>query len=98
MTANSRAVSTKEHNDDQHYTDVQAWAATIGDRLKTFAPIRIDARRQVPGGPFYMFDINMKPVSLVVERVTIDESAYTTRHRTRLVLEDPAGKIRRPSS
>jgi hypothetical protein len=67
VTANSRVLSPLEHEQDHHYTDVQRWVEIVGDRLGSYAPIRIDCRRRSSkqdgsGGPFYLFDVNLKPV------------------------------------
>jgi D-alanine-D-alanine ligase len=69
VTANSRVLSPLEHEQDHHYTDVQRWVEIVGDRLGSYAPIRIDCRRRSSkqdgsGGPFYLFDVNLKPVSM----------------------------------
>jgi len=63
VTANSRALSKEEHEADQHYTDIQRWVEIAAERVGAWAPMRIDCRRQVEGGPFFLFDVNMKPVS-----------------------------------
>lgn len=67
VTANSRVLTPFEHEQDHHYTDVQRWVEIVGDRLGSYAPIRIDCRRRSSkqdggGGPFYLFDVNLKPV------------------------------------
>jgi hypothetical protein len=86
VAANSRIVPPANHQDDHHYRDVQLWAEMVGDRLKTVAPIRIDCRRQVAGGPFYMFDVNMKPVSSNQGRIVSTRESLTIRiPRTLLV-------------
>jgi hypothetical protein len=64
VTANSRTLTTAEHSADPHYADVQRWCEIVAGRLGTWAVMRIDCRRQVEGGPFYLFDVNMKPVSV----------------------------------
>ncbi|KAH8084725.1 hypothetical protein HD553DRAFT_342223 [Filobasidium floriforme] len=66
VTANSRVLTPLEHEQDHHYTDVQRWVEIVGDRLGSYAPIRIDCRRRSSkqdggGGPFYLFDVNLKP-------------------------------------
>lgn len=63
VTANSRAITTQEFNGDEAYQTVARRCEAVGELLRPAAAIRIDCRRREEGGPFKLFDINMKPVS-----------------------------------
>lgn len=62
VSANSCAVSEAEAAMDPAYGQVADECAVVAKLLKTTAPIRIDVRRYRKGGPFALFDVNMKPV------------------------------------
>lgn len=70
VTANSRVISEEEYRADPEYRIAQAKCEMVAEICGSTAPIRIDARRATPGGPILLFDINMKPVSHVYERVS----------------------------
>lgn len=62
VTANSRALSQAEHKADREYGTVQQKCERVAELCRATAPIRVDVRRKTPGGPFILFDVNMKPV------------------------------------
>ncbi|KAH8672094.1 hypothetical protein BGZ60DRAFT_406557 [Tricladium varicosporioides] len=63
VTANSRAVTRKEYEEDQAYGKVSGECEFVAELLKTTAPIRVDVRRfnKEKGCKFALFDINVKP-------------------------------------
>jgi D-alanine-D-alanine ligase-like ATP-grasp enzyme len=62
VTANSRPISSAEAALDATYQQVAEECARLALLLKVTAPIRIDVRRfEKGGGPFALFDVNMKP-------------------------------------
>lgn len=67
VTANSRAVTTLEFNNDPCYKKVAQECSEVAKMLRVTAPIRIDVRRFSPQSAFALFDVNMKPVSLAAE-------------------------------
>lgn len=65
VTANSRAVSSIEVQNDPAYGEILDQCARVGDLIGTTAPIRIDVRRRHNRGAFVVFDINLKPVCFI---------------------------------
>jgi carbamoylphosphate synthase large subunit len=64
VVANSRVVSDKDM-EDPAYHKIMEEGVKVAALIGATAPIRIDVRRIREGSEFALFDINMKPVSLV---------------------------------
>jgi carbamoylphosphate synthase large subunit len=67
VTANSSAVTKYEFDNDACYKGVARECAEVARLLGVTAPIRIDVRRFRPQSAFALFDVNMKPVSLLTD-------------------------------
>ena len=67
VTANSRALTQGEVEKDGRYNEASRQCERVAELMQATAPIRIDIRRfnQDSGSAFALFDINMKPVSLM---------------------------------
>lgn len=65
VTSNSRVVSAEEYRQDPAYERVAKECEQMAGLLKATAPIRIDVRRFQKGSNFALFDVNMKPVSVI---------------------------------
>ncbi|WVW79034.1 hypothetical protein I302_100997 [Kwoniella bestiolae CBS 10118] len=61
VTENSRVITPEESDADRAYSDTQAKCVLVAQLLEATAPIRIDCRRLSEGGPFVLFDVNVKP-------------------------------------
>ncbi|WVQ97547.1 hypothetical protein IAU59_004661 [Kwoniella sp. CBS 9459] len=61
VTANSRVVTRAEAASDPSYATIQRQCEIVAKLLKATAPIRVDCRRDVEGGAFFLFDVNLKP-------------------------------------
>nr|XP_018266021.1 uncharacterized protein I303_02399 [Kwoniella dejecticola CBS 10117]OBR88179.1 hypothetical protein I303_02399 [Kwoniella dejecticola CBS 10117] len=61
VTDNSRVLTKEDHVADPAYTTAQAQCVRVAQLWEATAPIRIDCRRKVDGGPFILFDVNAKP-------------------------------------
>lgn len=68
VTANSHVVELQDQNIDpehEQYRAIMRECERVAEVIQTTAPIRIDIRQFREGGPFALFDINMKPVCFV---------------------------------
>ena len=65
VALNSRAVTPKASAVDSTYAEVARQRERVAKLLRVTAPIRIDVRRRdrKTVSPFFLFDVNMKPVS-----------------------------------
>ncbi|OCF33950.1 hypothetical protein I317_07072 [Kwoniella heveanensis CBS 569] len=61
VTANSRVVTSAEAASDLSYAAAQQRCEIVARLVQATAPIRIDCRRDVEGGAFFLFDVNLKP-------------------------------------
>lgn len=66
VTVNSRAVTAEEVGADPAYGAIMRECETVASLLQTRAPLRIDIRRFGPKSRFALFDINMKPVCMIL--------------------------------
>jgi len=60
VVENSKLLSSVELQDPT-YQKTMRDCERAGQIIKSLAPIRIDCRRIAQGGPFSLFDLNMKP-------------------------------------
>lgn len=67
VTANSRTIGHQEIEKDCRYMEASSQCEEVAKLMQATAALRIDIRRynQDSGAPFALFDINMKPVSLM---------------------------------
>jgi carbamoylphosphate synthase large subunit len=63
VTSNSRVITSKELEKDEHYQNAAKECEEVAKLLKVTAAIRIDVRRFKEGSGFALFDVNLKPVS-----------------------------------
>ncbi|OCF59368.1 hypothetical protein L486_03872 [Kwoniella mangroviensis CBS 10435] len=61
VTENSRVITPEEDQADCAYSDAQAKCVSVAQLLEAATAIRIDCRRKTQGGPFTLFDVNLKP-------------------------------------
>ncbi|WRT65252.1 uncharacterized protein IL334_002195 [Kwoniella shivajii] len=61
VTENSRVLSVDQHDADPAYSTVQSQCVLVAQLYQAVAPMRIDCRRKESGGPFIIFDVNVKP-------------------------------------
>lgn len=75
VTSNSRVVTAGKYSRDPAYERVAKECEELAGLIKATAPIRIDVRRFKEGSSFALFDINMKPVSVInsIEDVQIQD-------------------------
>lgn len=66
VSANSRLV-TEDGLKDPAYNKIMNECVQIARLIGATAPIRVDARRFSPGSELAIFDINMKPVSNIID-------------------------------
>ncbi|WVR04241.1 hypothetical protein IAU60_001241 [Kwoniella sp. DSM 27419] len=58
---NSRVLTQAQHDADPAYAAVQDRCALVAKLCGATSAIRIDCRRKEAEGPFFLFDVNMKP-------------------------------------
>lgn len=89
VTMNSRAVTPEESSADNAYREAAKECEAAAKLMRVTAPIRIDIRRRndEPTSPFVLFDVNMKPVSLL--RTSFAPSAADRFLRISLDLDAP---------
>ena len=75
VTANSAVVELDDRNPEHEpYRAIMRECEQVARLIQTTAPIRIDVRQFRKGGPFALFDINMKPVcSVITFRPTMED-------------------------
>lgn len=78
VTQNSRALTPAEHAADRAYSIAQRRCEIVAEKCRSTAPIRIDCRRREAGGTIFLFDVNMKPVSMDSDVQIIDQLILTT--------------------
>lgn len=69
VTHNSRAITSLEAENDPHYHQILRECEEVARFLRTTAPIRVDVRlyKDSKNSPFALLDVNMKPLSTIIE-------------------------------